>query len=481
MALWGSAVDSARATCSPSGRARCISILAAALVAASAGSALAVVRYVDDSAPPGGNGQSWGTAYNNLRTALTASAAGDEIRVAQGLYKPGTLRTDTFTLKDGVSVRGGFAGLGTLNPNARDPLAFPTILSGDLLGNDGPNFANMTDNAYVVVTAPSTVSASTVLDGFTITGGNADGAFGTQDRGGGLAIAGSPAILNCTITRNSASGGGGVNVASTGNPSLRHCRFIANRATGASAGFSSGGGLNILGNAEVSACFFAGNSAAGNGGGLAGATGATGTKISNGVFTGNSAAQGGGVHVGNSSLINCTIAGNSASIAGGGLSAAPATTPSITNTILCGNTVGFSPQQVSGSAVITFSCVEGGASGTGNIAGDPMFVSPLGPDNLPGTGDEDLRLRAGPGAYSSCIDAGNRIPAEAMLTVDAAGGARFVDIPAVPDTGAGTGVAVDIGAYEAVVAQCNVDVNGDGFVDPDDLADFIAAYFGGCP
>jgi len=40
---------------------------------------------------------------------------------------------------------------------------------------------------------------------------------------------------------------------------------------------------------------------------------------------------------------------------------------------------------------------------------------------------------------------------------------------------------VDIGAYEAVVAQCNVDVNGDGFVDPDDLADFIAAYFGGCP
>ncbi len=449
--------------------------------------ALAVIRYVDDSAPNGGNGQSWGTAYNNLRTALTASVAGDELRVAQGTYKPGTLRTEAFALKEGVRIRGGYAGLGTINANARDPVAFPSILTGDLANNDGPNFANYADNSYVVVTAASTITASTELDGFIIQGGNADGAFGTQDRGGGFNCSGSPSISSCVFRRNSASGGGGMNVGSAGNPVLRDCQFLANRATGASAGFANGGGLNVLGNADVSGCFFGGNSAAGNGGGLATATSSNATKITNGVFTGNSAAQGAGIYVGGSTIINCTVSNNTATTAGGGIAAAPTTSPGITNCIVWGNALGGgagggeSGHQLAGSMIVTYSCVQGGALGTGNIDWPPLFIDALGPDGLAGTIDDNLRIRPGPGIFSSCIDAGNRVAAEAMLTKDAAGGERFVDIPAVGDSGAGTGIAIDIGAYEATGASCNVDINHDGFVDPDDLADYIALYFGGCP
>jgi len=45
-----------------------------------------VVRYVDDDAP-GGNGQSWNDAYQNLQDALNDAAA-TEIRVAGGTYRP---------------------------------------------------------------------------------------------------------------------------------------------------------------------------------------------------------------------------------------------------------------------------------------------------------------------------------------------------------------------------------------------------------
>ena len=49
-----------------------------------------VVIHVDDDAPLGGDGTSWGTAYRLLQDALADAAAsgGAEVRVAQGLYTP---------------------------------------------------------------------------------------------------------------------------------------------------------------------------------------------------------------------------------------------------------------------------------------------------------------------------------------------------------------------------------------------------------
>ena len=78
--------------------------------------------------------------------AARASGSGvSEVRVAQGVYKPdqgakvtpGDIHA-TFLIPPAVSVRGGYAGIGTTDPDARDWDKFESILSGDLLGND-PN------------------------------------------------------------------------------------------------------------------------------------------------------------------------------------------------------------------------------------------------------------------------------------------------------------------------------------------------------
>ncbi len=78
------------------------------------------VIYVDANAPPGGNGQTWATAYKYLQDALyKPPSGGDQIWVAEGTYKPdqdegGNVtagsRYETFQLISGVAIYGGFAG-----------------------------------------------------------------------------------------------------------------------------------------------------------------------------------------------------------------------------------------------------------------------------------------------------------------------------------------------------------------------------------
>src|SRR5262249_31173306 len=91
--------------------------------------------YVDLNAPgPTHDGTSWPTAYADLQQALTAAASGDQIHVADGTYKP-TASADrmiSFNLKAGVSIYGGYAGAGAPNPDERDVLNHPTLLSGDI-------------------------------------------------------------------------------------------------------------------------------------------------------------------------------------------------------------------------------------------------------------------------------------------------------------------------------------------------------------
>src|SRR5688572_27581736 len=152
-------------------------VAAATLSAASTSSAVAGTRYVDVSLATGANdGSSWSDAYqgvDGLANALAAAASGDEIWVAAGTYKPtaSLTRTISITLVNGVGVYGGFAG-GETSLAERDPTANPTVLSGDLAGDDGSGIH--TDNSFHVIHGGST-GPDTVLDGFTITGGNADG------------------------------------------------------------------------------------------------------------------------------------------------------------------------------------------------------------------------------------------------------------------------------------------------------------------
>ena len=50
----------------------------------------AATIYVNINNPTPGTGASWATAYKDLNLALAAASYGDQIRVAQGTYKPTT-------------------------------------------------------------------------------------------------------------------------------------------------------------------------------------------------------------------------------------------------------------------------------------------------------------------------------------------------------------------------------------------------------
>ena len=200
------------------------------------------VIHVDAGATaPIGDGSSWCSAFADLQEALEVASRGDKIVVAHGTYKPdrGTGdRAATFQLISGVGVHGGFAGCGALDPNENNPALYETILSGDLDGDDGPDFTGYDDNTYHVVTAID-VNSATALEGVTVTGGNADGPnFGpspdSKDQGSAVNnYFGTLRLANCIFRENRAANHGTVN--DHGGATLENCEF-RNNFTGMWAG-----------------------------------------------------------------------------------------------------------------------------------------------------------------------------------------------------------------------------------------------------
>jgi hypothetical protein len=112
--------------------------------------------------------------------------------------------------------------------------------------------------------------------------------------------------------------------------------------------------------------------------------------------------------------------------------------------------------------IITYSCINGGQEGEGNIDADPMFVDA-----------ENGNYRIAPG--SPCIDAGNNTAVPPEITTDLDGNPRFRDDPCTEDTGLGDPPIVDMGAYE-FQPLCPCDFDCDGDVDTFDLLHLLGAW-----
>jgi hypothetical protein len=393
--------------------------LLAAVTVLAVSTAQADTIYVDVVNCPGPGDGSVGEPYCSIQDAIENAIDMDEVIVAEGTY---------FEAVD-------FLGKAVWLHSSDGPEV--TII-------DGTGF-------FHVVQCVNGEGPDTVLDGFTITGGNANG-VGANARGGGMFNGGSPTVSNCTVTANSAiEGGGMINFAVAGTPSssptIIGCTFEGNMAE------IGGGMVNFNSNPTVTNCTFRGNTSDQHGGGMLNTV--SGPTVTDCTFSGNSAIiRGGAMYMGfecTPTVTNCTFSGNSAMI-GRGLSFSArccASDLTMTNCILRDG--GDEISNIDGSTVtVTYTNVQGSYTGTGNIDVDPLFVDP---DN------GDYRLSAG----SPCIDAGHNwgVPPDTadvdedgdireLTPLDLDGNPRFADDPATKDIGCGVPVpfAVDMGAYE---------------------------------
>ncbi|MFH1740369.1 MAG: DUF1565 domain-containing protein [bacterium] len=305
----------------------------------------AKVVYVSLNAAGDGSGSSWENACTSVSAGMTASASGDEVWVKSGRYM------EAIRMKPHVALYGGFAGTEQIREN-RDWTANETIIDATGL------------NSNTVVGANDAI-----LDGFTVTGGDADWIGGDSDCGGGLHCEfSSPTLANCTITENRASHGGGLQCEYS-SPTLINCTITGNAADW------GGGGVS---------CY------------------QSSATLTNCTITGNTAVWGGGVDCYGSSptLTNCTFYGNSA--ANGNALACDSHEQTHPSTVEMANCIlwdgGDEIWNNDGSTItISYSDIQGGWPGIGNINADPLFVDS---DN----GDYHLQNS------SPCIDAGDPDP-----------------------------------------------------------------------
>ncbi len=456
---------------------------------AMAPAAEARVWYVDGSVHFAGDGSSWERAFKYLQSALRHHelAEGDQIWVAAGAYfcdqyALSPQGTDdpaaSFELVAGVELYGGFppgGGSGTFA--ARNPTHYQTRLRGDLLDvpdepmeacgdaqagaadcyTSTPGVAGCLDysccgvicdsvpyccavewdalcsdaafevctnsKARHVVTARG-IGSEVTIDGFVISGGSAfDTTYGYG--GGGMLVGydGDVLVANCTFVDNTGEIGGAMYFDRPA--SVVNCRFLHNRA-------AQGGAVYIGGPAAVADfvnCLFVGNISEDGPGGAIYLTEPATVRMA-----------------------NCTLLDNFGTQHGRALYKVPR----IANSIVWGS--GLSP--VSGAESVTFSCVQGGHEGAGNISEFPLFLDPI---------NDDYRLAAG----SPCIDASliDDIPKD------------FTDLDGDRDRQETTpldlnlrprfiGVRPDMGAYEF----CRYDLDHDGVVRIEDLLLLLGAW-----
>ncbi len=312
-----------------------------------------------------GDGTAWSNAFGTLNEAILTAVKGDTIWMASGTYYPSDIddRYASFNLKDGIAIYGGFEGNETLLKD-RDWNRNKTILSGDIGEPDVQE-----DNSYHILRAQMSDLDSAFIDGVTLTEAYADSWNNDNNRGGGLlAKGGYVEIVNSIISDNYVSDDGAAIYVSGAKVRTVNSMIINN-----SCGDDGGGIYSYNGSVEVINSIIYGNYAGWGSGGIYGY---------------------GGSYIANSIIWNNRAARNTNNIA---------------------------------HSSATYSCIEGGYYGEGNIGSDPMFIDV---DAL------DFRLNA----ISPCINAGNNDSIPTGLSTDLLGNNRILED------------SVDVGCFEGGVS-----------------------------
>lgn len=332
--------------------------------------------------------------YTSIQAAINAATNGKDILVHNGIYQE-----NIDFLGKAITVR---------------------TTEGAVI--DGSNSGN-------VVTFNSGESSNSVLDGFTITNGSAT-------YGGGIycSSSSSPLISNCIIFSNLGSIDGGGFYLTSSSPSIQNCIVKDNTVN------YSGGGFCILWSSPTIAnCTISNNIGSGITCGTDSHSYIVNCLITNNTYSPNTDSGGGlGCGGGNPLVVNSTITSNLASTYGGGIYLQDSCSATVINSIAWGNkneSGGTYSTEIfirdgNSSIDITYSDIQGGYTGTGNIDSDPLFV-----------GGGDYHLYSG----SPCIDAASSNPPAPATDKD--GNARYDDT-VTEDSGTGAITYYDMGAYE---------------------------------
>lgn len=397
------------------------------------------IHYVTPTGDNPATGNQWEVAgtVKSLSQALTDAVAGDQIWVLgfEQITDPSQLYVAPeggFTVKSGVKLYGGFRGTErTIDERptlGKAPyFTYRSVLSGDINCDDTVDEINYVypanetreDNAKHVLSlnmVPTQQSGNnntypTVVNGFTVIGGNA------TDFGGGIYVYGSNAgggayqIEKCFLLNNYAELGGGAiyvsaDVKATSTESRIVDCVVYNNLAGVRSGSENlGGGINIAG---------------------------SGTIVNSSIFNN----EGGGVRLSSSAkAVNLTIARNTVMGIEGGV---------VSNSVIWGNSKVQNPTATSfencasdNANVTGIDCIS--ISSESNGSNGPLFEAPSVFTSF--DRDFDWRRTAYPTwswgilEGSALIDKGNDVVYTGLPSTDLAGETRKK----------GT---IDIGAYE---------------------------------
>ncbi|MEW6746560.1 MAG: right-handed parallel beta-helix repeat-containing protein [Planctomycetota bacterium] len=298
--------------------------------------------FVDAANQPGPGSGSAADPYNRIQYGINAAGPRDSV-----LVRPGTYFERINFLGKAITLRSDADG----DPATHDPSPNTTIIDGEAVGT--------------VVVFRQRESADSILEGFTITNGDAD--YGSHAfSGGGIQIGvdewglgASPTIRGNIIAANRATIGGGI-----------YCEHSAARLEGnvIRQNVADSGGIACVDSTPT----IAGNLIHDNEGGGIYCENSSAWIANNWIYRNHYLYEGGGIRCSSwpattVTIVNNTLFDNSSGSSGGGIACGGQASATIENTVLWDNTApdgdAMALTSSEASATIDFSDVEGGLSG----------------------------------------------------------------------------------------------------------------------